>query len=451
MAAPSLVRRLVTWVVLANTLVIIGSAGLYLWRGYDTRASEVTDRLEDIANELAAGTWRTEAGLLMPTAPLRDKVVDTAAVIDMGSGEIAAGSDREVLAALDSPLRLGLTRGTVTLEPAGRPKITAIIASVATPGGTRVAVVAHYAEMTPHLMDWVLHEMATDILPIFAPLFLSTVAAAIIIIGKGLSPIDEVARQAAGLSTEALNLRLPTHELPLELAPLVEAFNGALDRVEAGFLAQRRFTANAAHELRTPLAVLKARCDKVDDTALRDAVMRDISRMSTIVDQLLAIARIEARQLPIDEDLDLAAIAMTTAADLYPLAHANGRDIVFEAEIDHAPLSGNASLLQGALRNVIENALRLSPPGETVEIRLCTGPRLSVLDRGPGVPEALHQTIFEPFFRGTGVRGGGAGLGLAIATEATRLHGGRLGVEDRDGGGACFTFDFSPPACVSLP
>lgn len=444
-AAPSIVRRLITWIVLANTLVIIGSTGLYLWRGYDARANEVADRLEQAAQELAAGTRRTAIGLEMPAAPLRDGAADAAAVIDLGSGEIARGSDLALLAALDTPLRGGLVRGTIALEPVGQPAITAIVASTPTANGPRVAVVAHYGDMNPHLLDWVMHEMASDILPIFAPLFLSTVAATIIIIGKGLAPVQSLARQAAALSSEALDLRLPAQGLPGELAPLVVAFNAGLDRVEAGFLAQRRFTANAAHELRTPLAVLKARCDRVDDDLLREAVMRDIGRMSTIIDQLLAIARIESRQLPVDEALDLVEVAVTTVADLYPLAHADGRDIVFSADVERAPFSGNALLLQGALRNVIENALRVSPPGDPVEVHLGAGPRLTVLDRGPGVPEGQRQTIFEPFYRGSGTRGGGAGLGLAIATEAARLHGGRLSLEDRPGGGACFIFDFARP------
>jgi signal transduction histidine kinase len=446
MSAQSIVHRLIAWIVLANTLVVIGSAGFYLWRGYNSRANEVADRLEHIAQELAAGTRWTVTGLEMPATPLRDEAVDSVAVIELASGAVAPGSNLELLAALDAPLRRGMVRGTLTLEPPGQAKVTAIVASVPAANGPRVAVVAHYADMTPHLLDWVLHEMATDILPIFAPLFLSTMAATIIIIGKGLAPVQALARQAATLSTDALELRLPAHDLPRELAPLVVAFNAALDRVETGFLAQRRFTANAAHELRTPLAVLKARCDKVHDDVLREAVMRDITRMSTIVDQLLAIARIESRQLTMNESLDLADIAVATVADLYPLAHAEGRDIVFAAEIEHARLSGNALLVQGALRNVIENALRLSPAGETVEVRLSAGPRLSVLDRGPGVPEPYRKTIFEPFFRGNGARGGGAGLGLAIATEAARLHGGRLGLEDRPGGGACFTFDFAASA-----
>jgi signal transduction histidine kinase len=444
---PSIIRRLIVWMVVAHTLVIIGSAALYLWRGYDSRGNEVADRLENVAHDLAAGTHRTDAGLRMPAGPLADDAVDTAAVLDVATGEVALGSNTDLLRALDSPLRQGLTHGTVTLAPAGQSSVTAIVASITTPTGLRVAVVAHYAEMSPHLLDWVLHEMVTDILPIFAPLFLSTIAAGALVIAKGgLAPIRALATQAASLSPEALDVRLPMAGVPSELVPLILAFNAALGRVEAGFLVQRRFTANAAHELRTPLAVLKARCESLGETPLRDAVMRDISRMSTIVDQLLAIARIESRQLPMDEQVDVADVAITTVADLYPLAHADGHDIVFDQQTTVPPLRGNGLLLQGALRNVIENALRLSPPGATVEVRLAAGPRLSVLDRGPGVPPAQRQTIFEPFVRGQGTRGGGAGLGLAIAAEAARLHGGALSVGDRHGGGSCFTFDFAASA-----
>lgn len=445
MTAPtSIIRRLILWIVLANGLVIVGGAGMYLWRGYDARGSEIADKLEHAAHTLAQETIRTPAGLRMPLAPFPDSVVDVAAVVDAASFLPAIGSHPDLLALTDPVLRRGLTHGTLTLTPPGQDQMTVIVAAADSGEGMRIGIVAHHGDMRSHVWEWVLHELASDILPIFAPLFLSTVAVAAIIIGRGLAPVRMLARQAAALSSEALDLRLPASGLPQELAPLILALNGALDRVETGFLCQRRFTANAAHELRTPLAVLKARCEALGDTPLRDAVMRDIDRMSTIIEQLLAIARIESRQLPMDETLDLAAIAISTVADLYPLAHADNRDISFDQDCAAAPLRGNAALLHGALRNVIENALRLSPPQGVVELRLSAGPVLSVLDRGPGVPAGRRQAIFEPFYRGPGTRGGGAGLGLAIAAEATRLHGGTLTVGERDGGGACFIFDFSP-------
>jgi signal transduction histidine kinase len=292
------------------------------------------------------------------------------------------------------------------------------------------------------LQAWLLHELVSDVAPVMLPLFVTTLAVAIMTIRRGLAPIKELSRQAADFDPSLLTVRLPERGVPQEVLPLVSAINAGLARLEEGFEAQKRFTASAAHELRTPLAVLKARCSG-QECPVSEMVADDIGRMARVVDQLLAVARLETRQIPLDAPVDLDEVCQRVVSDLYPLAVVAGRDLGLWSEHPGKLARGNAIVLADALRNVVENALRLSPPGETVEIELLSGGVIRVLDRGPGVADEHKDEIFQPFRRGAGSRGGGAGLGLSIAAEAAGLHGGRLAVADRPGGGAIFTIDLS--------
>jgi len=225
------------------------------------------------------------------------------------------------------------------------------------------------------------------------------------------------------------------------------------DAAERSLEQQKRFTANAAHELRTPLAVLRARLDGLPPSPAAAALARDADRMGHLVDQLLTVARLEARQVELEDGVDLAAVARDTVAALFPLALADGKSIELAVEMDgppHAvPVRGNAFVLEDALRNLIGNALRHTPAGGAVEVAVgADPPALEVRDRGPGVPAALRAHLFEPFVQGR-ERRGSAGLGLAIVAETARLHGGAVGVEDRPGGGSVFRLRLPHPATTA--
>ncbi|MBF0167926.1 MAG: hypothetical protein HQL45_09880 [Alphaproteobacteria bacterium] len=290
--------------------------------------------------------------------------------------------------------------------------------------------------------DWLIHELVTDILPLMIPLFIANLLVITWTIRKAMAPIKVLSRLAAGFDAAHLNVRLSLEGLPGEIRPLVKAVNEGLDRIEDGFKSQKRFTANAAHELRTPLAVLKARCSG-EGCKISPSLSADVDRMARVVDQMLSIARLEMRQVPLDAPVDLNAICQKVVADLYPLAHDQGRDLAFLADGSWGLALGNDILLGDALRNLVENALRLSPMGETVEVELDKEGVIRVLDRGPGVPDHLKAEIFLPFRRGKSPLGGGAGLGLSIASEIVDLHGGSLAVSDRPGGGSIFTINLN--------
>ncbi|HEY0838032.1 MAG TPA: HAMP domain-containing sensor histidine kinase [Azospirillum sp.] len=212
----------------------------------------------------------------------------------------------------------------------------------------------------------------------------------------------------------------------------------ARQQVERSLEQQRRFTANAAHELRTPLAVLRARLDGMPASPAATALLRDVDRMGRLVEQLLAVARLEAGLVELEDGVDLVAVARDTVARLFPLALAEGKSIELDAPRRAVVTRGNAFALEDALRNLIDNALRHTPAGGAVEVAVIVNPpALEVRDRGPGVPAALRAHLFEPFVQGR-ERRGNAGLGLAIVAETAAVHGGSATVADRPGGGAVF-------------
>jgi signal transduction histidine kinase len=436
----SLLGRLITSIVIVNAVVIVASTGQYLWRGYASRTSEAADFLNHGAHEMARD------GTLIRG----DGTVDEAAVVDASTGKAVAGSDRPLLDLVEPVLGKGLTGGLLVFEPGAGERLNAAVATVDGPGGRRTAVAAHRGELETDLLPWVVHEILTDILPTLGPLFVATVALAAFVIRKGLTPVLNLSRQAASLGPRRLDVRLGAEGLPEEIYPLVRAVNQALDRVAEGAEGQRRFAANAAHELRTPLAVIKARCDGLDDVALRQSVMRDVDRMAAIVNQLLDLSKVGAQQVQPTEAVDLGILARETVAALFPLAHLGGREVAFAGDGVRAVILGSYAVLEGALRNIVENAIRITPPGTAVEVRQ-DGHRLSVSDHGPGIPLAERRVIFEPFTRGSGARGSGAGLGLSIAVEAVRAHGGELSVESAPSGGALFVIDFSTAARPGKP
>nr|WP_246337364.1 HAMP domain-containing sensor histidine kinase [Azospirillum oleiclasticum] len=206
--------------------------------------------------------------------------------------------------------------------------------------------------------------------------------------------------------------------------------------MERSLAQQRRFTANAAHELRTPLAVLRARLDGMEP-AKAGALVPDVERMGRLVEQLLSVARLEARMVELSDGIDLGHVARDTVAHLFPLALLERKSIVLDAPAEPVPVRGNVFALEDALRNLIENALRHTPPDGAVDVTVTADATVEVGDRGPGLPETLRGQLFEPFVHGRGRRGG-AGLGLAIVAETAAIHGGTAVALDRPGGGALF-------------
>ncbi len=159
--------------------------------------------------------------------------------------------------------------------------------------------------------------------------------------------------------------------------------------------------------------------------------------MTRLVSQLLTAARLEAEQMGNFEEVDLTEFVRRILADIAPLAHAADRDLELDSPGKVSALV-SASALEEAVRNLVENALRHTPPGTSVSVSVRPGATIEVRDRGSGVPLELREQVFEPFWSAARKSEGGAELGLAIAREALQLHGGSVEIADANGGGAIF-------------
>jgi two-component system sensor histidine kinase QseC len=262
---------------------------------------------------------------------------------------------------------------------------------------------------------------------------------------RGLKPLDDLAADVASRSPENL-AALPAETAPREAQSLVKALNRLLDRLTAALDNERRFTADAAHELRTPLAALKVQAQIA--LATRDPqqqghalaqVLVGADRATRLVEQLLRLARLDPIvRLPDPRQLDLAEVARASADEAGSAAAAADKTLRLVVPEEPVAVSGDPDLLGVAVRNLIDNALRYTPPGATVTVSagLEHGePLLAVTDDGPGVPTEELQCLGERFYRGREASAEGNGLGLAIVHRVAELHGARLEVENVEGGG----------------
>jgi signal transduction histidine kinase len=289
------------------------------------------------------------------------------------------------------------------------------------------------------------------------PIMIALVLVDVAIVRRALRPVRQASELAQTIGPSQINLRLPTRDLPNEILPLVRAINQALDRLEQGFRVQREFTADTAHELRTPLAVLRMRVDAVSDPALVKSFRRDIDAMTRVVNQLLELAELDSAIVDLNEMVDLRSVCMEVVALVAPMALAQLKQIALTGTENAVWVEGNGSLLFQAIRNIVDNAINHTAPGTTVEVDVQPNGTVRVLDEGPGVPEDKRQLIFTRFWRRD--RNGsasGAGLGLSIVTRIVEAHRGSVGVENRPTGGAIFSLHLTPAgalnerACVRL-
>lgn len=288
-------------------------------------------------------------------------------------------------------------------------------------------------------LDTVLEEWVGEFLPASVPLFLLLMVVTILTLRRGFRPLTNLLKQVQSIGPDRFGERLSIEGLPDELAQLILAINAALARIEQGFRTQQEFLADAAHELRTPLAILSLHLDTLPNKEEVKSLRADVDRMVRLVEQLLAVAKMEALTIAKEEVTDLRDLAEEVAELFAPMAAKIKRSIAVSGAVEPVLIRGNRDALYQAVRNLIENALRFAPEGTEVEIHIDSEGEISVIDRGPGIPENSRAHLFKRFWQSDQREGSGAGLGLTIAERIARAHSGHLSISDNPGGGAQFT------------
>lgn len=257
--------------------------------------------------------------------------------------------------------------------------------------------------------------------------------------GRALKPLRDFAAQVERVQPDNLSEIRLSEDAPAELQRCSVSFNDMVARLGEGFSAQRQFTGNAAHELRTPLALMQAQIElfvsehpasQPQTAELLGLLQEQTERMSRMTKVLLEMS--ELRSVPCEDDIELGPLSEEVLTDLAPLAER--KDIALNCS-GGALIIGSDTLLYRLVFNLVENAIRYSRPGSTVNVSVCDNDShvfLRVEDQGPGIPKQYRESIFQPFFRVDKSRSrayGGAGLGLALVWEIATLHGGSAEVE----------------------
>lgn len=281
-----------------------------------------------------------------------------------------------------------------------------------------------------------------------------TTAAIVGLVQFLLRPVRAAAQAAKALQPGHAGPALPETGVPAEILPLVSATNAAFARLERAHERQRRFIANAAHELRTPIAILGLRLDALPPGPTRLRLQQDLHRLTLLANQLLDLERLQQASPPRDA-VELVALARDVVAEMAPLALDGGHSLEFASAVLRLDLTGDEQALRGVLLNLIGNALTHGGAGTVVLVRIGADRSLEVADSGPGIPPEARERVFEAFQR-AGRSGSGAGLGLHIVREVLQAHGAAIALREmapgnaRDGSaadaggrpGACFRIAF---------
>ena len=317
--------------------------------------------------------------------------------------------------------------------------------------------------------------LATEIIKgVIVPQFVVLPLAVLLVwfaLARGIKPLSELQQRIRKRESHDL-APLPERDVPEEVAPLVSAINDLLARLDQSMSTQKHFLADAAHQLKTPLAGLRMQAELAQreiDAGERDpkALKRSLAyiahsseRAAHMVNQLLAMARAESKAMARQpEPVDLALLARETVRDFVPKAMDRRIDLGYEGpdegQVLHGQLRGQPVLLRELVRNLVDNALQYTPADGSVTVRVVDDPFgqvvvLQVEDTGPGIPEAERALVLQPFYRALGTNVDGSGLGLAIVHEIVQQHGAELTLADARPRGSAAAQGMGPGALITV-
>jgi two-component system, OmpR family, sensor histidine kinase TctE len=445
-------RKLLRWLLIPLSLLfLLDAAGS--WFVAAALSGRVYDgELAEIARELALHVKLAGANLVFDLendaerALLLDQVDKVYYAVRSPSGDLIAGdaalpaSSAGAAAFYDSELhgekvRVALLRTGIGADAFGPPAVVQVAETLA----KRRALA---------------QEIFIDV--ILPQLLLVLIAGLLVWIGvaRGLSPLRRLQQAVAARSHLDLSPVAAGADVPGEVHPLLQAINDLMARLDEVLSFQNRFIADAAHQLRTPVAGLKAHIEvalREDDPAQTRQSLAHlytaVERMSRLVSQLLSLARNEQNTVKKLElaPLDLNKLAFDATMEWVPEAYKKDIDLGFEGSEPHAAIRGDAMRLAELINNLLDNAIRYSRRGGKVTVRVLSHPRprVSVSDDGPSIPVEERQRVFERFHRLLGSHADGSGLGLAIVREIATLHEAEISLDDdADGVGNTFTVSF---------
>ncbi|MBN8953744.1 MULTISPECIES: HAMP domain-containing sensor histidine kinase [unclassified Rhizobium] len=275
-------------------------------------------------------------------------------------------------------------------------------------------------------------------LPIMIVIALGILLATPLVVRGAVAGIAKAEKQAALIDIGQRGVRLETAGTPPEIASLIRAVNEALRRLDDGYERHQRFLADAAHELRTPIAILGTRVAALPHTPERVQLVADVARLTTLTEQLLDIERLQRDKVEF-RPVSLLTLARRVVSDMAPLAFPAG----YELDLTHSgpdiPVQGDEAALERAVTSLIQNAIDHGGGRGTIGVRISPG-LVEISDEGPGIPPEERERIFEPFYR-LRPRSRGTGLGLHLVRQIVELHGGRITADAGSTGGARLTID----------
>jgi two-component system OmpR family sensor kinase len=408
----------------------VAGAGVFHW-AYD-EALEVQDAILLQVAALAA------ANRLQAAAPV-ERGIDAANRVVV---EELAATPPGTAAAWQLPISVDAADG---LQTVGRGRDQWRILIQSRRDGSRVAV----GQLTAYRDEIARGSALRTVMPfaVLVPCLMLLVAA---VVGYSLRPVARLARTLDASDYDDL-AALPLAGVPEELHPFIRSINRLLGRVGLMIEQQRRFVADAAHELRSPITALTVQAENLDHTELppegRDrlaALQSGIRRTGHLLEQLLALARYEATNAQLPQVIAFDCVARAVIADLLPAAQSRAIDLGFE-RLESLSVRGDATALAVVIRNLVDNALRASPDGGRVNLQLYAEGNAAVFrveDAGPGIAAADLQRVFEPFYRGRCSKGEGTGLGLSIVDRIVKGASGAVMIENiaaPAGPGLCVT------------
>ena len=434
----ALLTRRLAWIALALALVNLAAVALrYAGQPSELARSALHHQLERLVDGLGRD------GASARVDPTVRRVFEAhpgayAFVVIDARGQVLDAANPGLLP-IDARWLQSGTTVDATVDRDGRPLRISAMAVERHGGRLRVAV-GMAADPARWTLRALLDELATHVALPMVPVVLLLIGANAALVRRAMRPLARAAEWARGLRPGVPNPAPPVDgPVPDEIRDLVEALGRAMERIDAGLSAERRRSAEAAHALRTPLAVLAARLDALPPGPLRESLRVELRQLTRTVQQLLSAAAAETTA-PGGQEVDLAAIAGAVVAQLAPFAHAHGAELSLNADARGARGCADPASVELALANLVENAILHG--GKTIEVDAGPGPRLRVRDDGPGLPPGEEAAIFEPFRRGPKAAAGGAGLGLAIVQRAMASQGAVVTARSIPDGGAEFVLEF---------